>query len=61
MKKLIIFLSILFTLIFVGALYGINKRTEEVKIVEADQPGMNHHPNQRPEVIPDPMVGFPLY
>jgi len=61
MKKLIIFISILLTLIFVGALYGINKTTEEVKIMQADQSGMNQHPGQRPDVIPDPMVGFPLY
>jgi uncharacterized protein YxeA len=61
MKKIVILLSILLTLIFTGVLYGINQKTEEVKIVQADQSGTNQPPGQWPDVIPDPMVGFPLH
>jgi len=61
MKKILILLSILLTLIFTGVLYGINQKTEEVKIVQADQSDTNQPPDQWPDVIPDPMVGFPLH
>ena len=61
MKKILILLSILLTLIFAGVLYGTNQKSEEVKIVQADQSDTNQPPDQMPKLIPNPMVGFPLY
>ena len=58
MKKLIIVLSVLFTLIFAGVLHGINQQSAEVETVE--QVYMNQFPAM-PEFIIEPMAGFVLY
>jgi len=52
MKKTIIILSILFTVILAGVLYGTNQQPDEVEIVTAEQVY---------DFIPDPMTDFPLY
>ena len=59
MKKLIIVLSVLFTLIFVGVLHGINQQSAEVETVE--QVYMNQFPDPMPDVSLGPMPGFVLY
>ena len=51
MKKLIIVLSVLFTLIFAGVLYGINQQSAEVETIE--QVYMNQ--------FPDPIPSFVFY
>jgi len=61
MKKIIIILSILFTLVLSGVLYGKNKQPDWVKIVTAEQVYMHQFPDSMPNVMIDPMVGFSLY
>ena len=61
MKKTIIILSILFTIILAGVLYGTHDQPEEVKTVTAEHVYMNQFPHQMPDVILHPMTGFPLY
>ena len=61
MKKLIIILSVLFTLMIAGVLYGKNKQPDWVKIVTVEQVYMHQFPDSMSNVIIDPMVGFPLY
>jgi hypothetical protein len=61
MKKGIIIVSAFLTLLITGAFHGINKKSEEVETVTAKQPSMNQFPDPRPNVIPDPMVAFPVY
>jgi len=53
MKRLIIILSILFTLILAGGLYGTIVQIDEVEIVTADKVCINQ--------FPDPMPDFVLY
>ena len=60
MKKIIIF-SILFTFILVGLLYATYEQPDEVKTVTAKQVYMGQVSYEMPEVVLDPMVGFPLY
>jgi len=52
MKKTIIILSISFTLILAGILYGKSKQPNEVETVMEDQLYMN----QYPDPIPDPVL-----
>ena len=61
MKKSIIIVSAFLTLLITGTFHGINKKSEEVETVTAKQVYMNQLPTQIPDVIPNPMVGFPIY
>jgi hypothetical protein len=61
MKKTIIILSVLFTLMIAGVLYGKNKQSEWVETVTSEQVYMTQFPDSMSNVIIDPMVGFPLY
>jgi len=61
MKKLIIILSVLFTLMIAGVLYGKNKQPDWVGTMTAEELYMHQFPDSMPDVILDPMVGFPLY
>ena len=61
MKKAIIIVSALLTLLVTGAFHGINKKSEEVETVTATQRSMNQFPDQMPNVILYPMVSFPVY
>ena len=61
MKKAIIIVSAFLTLLITGTFHGINKKSEEVETVTATQVYMNQLPVQIPDVIPNPMVGFPIY
>ena len=60
MKKIII-LSLIFTLILVGVLYATYEQSNKVEPVTAEQVYMGQISYEMPDVIPDPMVGFPLY
>ena len=53
MKKMIIILSVLFTLILTGVLYGTNIRPEKVETVMVEQVYMYQ--------FPDPIPDFMLY
>jgi len=59
MKKLIVILSLLFTLILAGILYGKYGQSDEVENVTAEEIYMNPYPAM-PDFIPAPMPGFPL-
>ena len=62
MKKLIIVVSIFLILILMGgAIYGINQKNEEVETIVSDQVDVNEDSDQWPDVVLDPMVGFPLH
>jgi len=61
MKKIIITLSVLLTLSIAGVLYGTPEQPNEEGMVTIEQMYMSDLPDQMPNVIVDPMVGFPLY
>ena len=61
MKKIIIILSILFTIILAGGLYGAHLQLSKVETVTAEQVYMNQFPDPMPDVILHPMTGYPLY
>jgi hypothetical protein len=61
MKKVIIVLGALLTLLFTGAFVCMNQKSEEVKTVTAEQVLTNQFTDQVPFVSPDQMVGFPTY
>ena len=60
MKKIII-LSVVFTFILAGVLYATYKQPDEAENVKAEQVYMNQFPDPMPNVIPYPMVSFPVY
>jgi len=61
MKKIIIILSILFTLIVAGVLYGTQDQSDQRKPVTLEQVYMNQYPNPMPDVILNPVTSFVLY
>jgi hypothetical protein len=61
MKKIIIILSIVFTLFLAGVLYGTQDRSDERETVSIKEAYSAQYPDQMPYVIMNPMVGFPLY
>ena len=61
MKKLIIIFILLFALSAVGILYGTQDQSEKEEMVTIEQMYMDQPPNQMPDVVMDPMVGFPVY
>ena len=61
MKKTIIILSILCTLILAGVLYGTQDRSDEREAVLVEEAYTAQFPAQMPDVVIDPMVSFPLY
>ena len=61
MKKLIIIVSLLLSLVVAGVLYGTHDKSEKVETVKVDQEEMNPYPEQMPDVILDPMTGHALY
>ena len=60
MKKLLIIISILFTLIMVGALYGIQDRSEEKEPVSIKETFVSYFPNPMPEIRMHPMTRFSM-
>jgi flagellar basal body-associated protein FliL len=60
MKKIII-LSVVVTFILAGVLYATYEQPDEVETVTAARVHMGHVSYEMPEIIPDPMLGFPLY
>ena len=60
MKKIII-LSVLLTVILAGVLYATYEQPVKVETVTAEQVYMGQVSYEMPDVIPDPMVGFPLH
>ncbi|MBW1915909.1 MAG: hypothetical protein JRI86_13410 [Deltaproteobacteria bacterium] len=61
MKKTIIILSFLFTLILTGVLYGTSDQPEEVEAVTAEQVWMNQFPVPMPQVTMRPMPLFSMH
>ena len=61
MKKIIIALSVLLALSLAGILYGTPDQPDEEGMVTVEEMYMSEIPDQMPDVIVDPMVGFPLY
>ena len=61
MKKAIIIISAFLPLLITGTLHGINQKSEEVETVTAEHVFTNQFTDQMPNVILEPMVGFPIY
>ena len=61
MKKVIIIVSAFLTFLITGAFHGIIQKSGEVETVTAKQTSMNQFPDPMPNVIPYPMVSFPVY
>ena len=57
MKKIIITLSIVFTLSVAGILYGNHGQSDERETVSVEEA----YTAQFPEIMLDPMVGYPVY
>ena len=51
MKKLLIIVSLLFTLVISGVLYGEHAQHEEVENVACNQAFMNQFPDPMPEML----------
>ena len=60
MKKLLIIISILFTLIMVGALYGTQDRSEEKASVSIEEAFAHFFPNPMPDIRMHPMTRFSM-
>ena len=61
MKTIIILLAISLILILVGILYGDNERPVQRERVALEEAYTAYVPEQMPDVIMEPMVGFPVY
>ena len=61
MKKILITLSVLLALSLVGILYATPEKPDEEGMVTIEEMYMSELPDQMPDVVMDPMVGFPLY
>ena len=61
MKKLIIIFVLLFALSIVGVLNGTQDQSEKERMVTIEEMYMAHPHNQMPNVVVDPMVGYPVY
>ena len=61
MKKIIITLSVLLALSLAGILYATSDQPDKEGMVTIEEMYMSDLPDQMPNVIVDPMVGFPLY
>jgi len=61
MKKIIITLSVLLALSLAGILYATPDQPDKEGMVTIEEMYMSDLPDQMPNVIVDPMVGFPLY
>ncbi len=61
MKKIIVILILLFALGLAGILYGTPEKPDEKGMVTIEEMYMSELPDQMPDVVVDPMVGFPLY
>jgi hypothetical protein len=57
MQKAKNIISALLTLLVIGAFHHVNQKSEEVETVTTEQGCMN----QIPYVVPEPMVGYPIY
>ena len=61
MKRTIIILITVLALSVAGVLYGNHLQTDERDDVSLEEAYAAQFPEQMPDVIPDPMVGFPVY
>ena len=61
MKRTIIILSTVLTLGVAGVLYGNHSQSDHEGTVSLEEAYMAQYPEQLPVVIPDPMVGFPMF
>jgi hypothetical protein len=61
MKKIIIILSVSLTLILVGILYGNNSKPVQDEMMILEEAYASQCPEQIPDVILDPMVGYPVF
>ena len=61
MKRLVIILILFLALSLAGILYGTPDQPDEEGMVTIEEMYMSDLPDQMPDVVVDPMVGFPLY
>ena len=60
MKRTIITITISVTLLVAGILYGGHEQTDYGKTLTLDEAYTAQFPEQLPNVVVDPMVGFPV-
>ena len=60
-KKVLIILSLVFTFSIVGGLYNTLAQLNKLETVSEEGVYGDQCPDQMPDVVLDPMVGFPLY
>ena len=61
MKRTLIILIVSLTLCVAGILYGNYPQTSEREAATLEEAYNAQYPEQLPDVVMDPMVGFPLY
>ena len=61
MKKAVILISVLLTLLLAGVLHGTNNSFDERETGWVEYLSMKHFPDPMPDVIIEPMVGMPVY
>ena len=61
MQKVKNIISALLPLLVIGAFHHINQKSEKVEAATAEQVYIKQLPDQIPYVVPEPMVGYPIY
>ncbi|MHC5076755.1 MAG: hypothetical protein ACYTFM_10035 [Planctomycetota bacterium] len=61
MKKIIFLLILSLILILVGILYGDNERPAQKETVLLEEPYNGQFPEQKLDVVLEPMAGFPVH
>ena len=61
MQKVKNIITALLAFLVISAFHHTNQKSGEVETVTAEQVYMNQLPDQMPYVVPEPMVGLPIY
>ena len=61
MKKILIILSLLVALSLAGILYATQDRSDARDAVSVEEAYKAQFPDQMPDVVMDPMIGFSVY
>ena len=61
MRKLIVILSLVFAFSIVGGLYNTLDQLNNVGTVSVEEVSIPQFPEQLPEIMLDPLVGYPVF
>lgn len=61
MKKLVLILTLLITLVLAGFLYATHTKPDEPETARVSYMHMDCIPDPMPNIVIDPMVGMPMF